>query len=153
MSLVIPDAEAMAALGARLAATSSGGAIIYLAGELGTGKTTLVRGWLRGLGFHGHVRSPTYTLVETYSLADHPIHHLDLYRLTDPEELEWIGIRDLVESANLCLIEWPERGTGLLPAPDLEIQLAYHGEGRRVALRVCTDRGRALLDGAGLSQT
>lgn len=124
----------METLGVALAKAISGGLVIHLSGELGAGKTTLVRGVLRGLGHAGSVRSPTYTLVEPYELAGRRVYHLDLYRLGDPEELEWIGLRDLLDADSLALIEWPERGRGMLPQADLELSLEYFGTGRRVSL-------------------
>jgi tRNA threonylcarbamoyladenosine biosynthesis protein TsaE len=111
-----------------------GGGLVFLEGQLGAGKTTLVRGLLRGLGHHGPVRSPTYTLVESFELPAAHVHHLDLYRLADPEELEYLGIRDLLDGASLVLVEWPERGVGVLPAPELRVHIAAHGAGRRLML-------------------
>jgi len=108
--------------------------VIFLQGELGAGKTTLVRGFLRGAGFTGAVKSPTFTLVEEYNLGERKIFHFDLYRLSDPEELEWIGIRDYFAQNCLCFIEWAERGTGFLPAPDAVISLAVQGLGRNLTL-------------------
>ena len=142
---VIADAAAMEALGAALARVLDGGLIVHLNGELGAGKTTLVRGVLRGLGHTGSVRSPTYTLVEPYELAGRRIYHLDLYRLADPEELEWIGIRDLLDSGSLALIEWPERGSGVLPPADLEIAIAYFGTGRSVTLTGHSEAGERVI--------
>lgn len=142
---VIADAAAMEALGAALAGALGGGLIVHLTGELGAGKTTLVRGVLRGLGHAGNVRSPTYTLVEPYELAGRRIYHLDLYRLADPEELEWIGIRDLLDADSLALIEWPERGAGVLPPADLEIAIAYFGTGRSVTLTAHSEAGERVL--------
>jgi tRNA threonylcarbamoyladenosine biosynthesis protein TsaE len=109
------------------------GGLVFLEGELGAGKTTLVRGLLRGLGHQGPVRSPTYTLVETYERPEMRIHHLDLYRLADPEELEYLGIRDLLDGGSLVLVEWPERGAGVLPIPDLVLRITCEGTGRRIA--------------------
>lgn len=133
MELTIHSAEEMEALGARLAAHYPSG-IVYLQGELGAGKTTLVRGWLCALGHQGKVKSPTYTLIEPYDLSGRRIYHFDLYRLTDPHELENIGMRDYFRPDALCLIEWPERGGFLLPAPDLRITIEHQGEQRRVRL-------------------
>lgn len=109
--------------------------LVYLRGELGAGKTTLVRGLLRALGYLGAVRSPTYTLIEPYEAIDPPVVHLDLYRLGDPEELDDLGLRDLVAAPSLLLVEWPERGFGVLPAADLEIDIRPTPAGRSLVLR------------------
>jgi len=134
LSLDIADTEAMERLGAALGAHLRGGEVIYLRGDLGVGKTTLVRGLLRGRGHDGPVRSPTYTLVEPYELPPLTLYHLDLYRLADAEELEWIGIRDLLDATSVALVEWPERGRGVLPAADLSITIRYQDPGRWVLL-------------------
>ena len=149
VTLDLPDAAATEALGARLAASLVRG-IVYLQGDLGAGKTTLTRGLLRGLGHTGKVRSPTYTLVEPYRLDDRRIYHLDLYRLADPEELEWLGLRDMLAEPALLLIEWPERGHGVLPAADLVISLAYAGAGRRVTLETASRAGEHMLADSGV---
>jgi tRNA threonylcarbamoyladenosine biosynthesis protein TsaE len=128
------EAEQLA-FGARLAACLRGrSGLVFLRGELGAGKTTLVRGLLRALGYEGAVRSPTYTLIEPYVLDGVRLYHLDLYRLGDPEELEYLGLRDLLDGEALLLVEWPERGAGVLPAPDLEIEISHVPPGRRIAL-------------------
>lgn len=141
--LTLPDAAATEALGGRLAAPLAGGGCVFLRGPLGAGKTTLVRGLLRALGHHGPVRSPTYTLIEPYRLQGVEVCHVDLYRLTDPLELEALGLRDCLVAGTLVLIEWPQRGDGLLPAPDLDIALALHGEGRQAVLRWAPQAGFA----------
>jgi len=109
--------------------------ILYLVGELGTGKTTLVRGFLRALGYAGIVKSPTYTLVEPYYFNPLTIYHFDLYRLGNAEELEYMGIRDYIEGDTICLIEWPERGGSFIPPADIHIQLAHHQAGRLLQLQ------------------
>jgi len=143
--LELPDAEATEALGARLAESLVPG-IVYLQGDLGAGKTTLTRGLLRGLGHQGRVRSPTYTLVEPYRFSGCVIYHLDLYRLADPEELEWLGLRDMLAEHALLLVEWPERGAGVLPAADLVIILEYSGGGRRATLEPASVAGEQLME-------
>lgn len=122
----------MMALGARLSGELAGGQVVTLSGDLGAGKTTLVRGMLRGLGFEGRVKSPSYGLVETYDVGGLEIHHLDLYRLGEPEELDFIGLRDLLGPQSTLLVEWPERAGGRLPAATRRISLVIDGERRQV---------------------
>ncbi|MBR9871580.1 MAG: tRNA (adenosine(37)-N6)-threonylcarbamoyltransferase complex ATPase subunit type 1 TsaE [Gammaproteobacteria bacterium] len=131
---------------ARLAKQSEQSLTVFLEGDLGMGKTTLSRGVMRGLGHEGAVKSPTYTLVEPYEHLTPPVYHFDLYRLGDPEELEYMGIRDYFSATNFCLIEWPERGEGVLPEPDVEIQLERQNEGRTVILRARSELGASLLN-------
>lgn len=144
--LHIADAAAMEALGGALAgALRNTGAVVYLRGDLGAGKTTLVRGVARGLGIRGRVRSPTYTLVEGYELPDGMLYHLDLYRLSGAGELEFLGIRELESPDNRVFIEWPERvADGTLPAADLVLLLETEGEGRAISVQAMTGRGRRL---------
>lgn len=146
MLLTIASADDMEAFGARLAQVCAGGALITLQGELGAGKTTLVRGLLRGLGHQGKVKSPTYTLVEPYEIGERRVYHFDLYRLAAADELDDIGLRDYLDAEALCLVEWPERGEARLPASDLHIILAHAGPARTVALAAHSARGQALLD-------
>lgn len=118
--------------------------VVHLEGDLGAGKTSLVRGLLRAAGHTGPVPSPTYTLVEPYA-TDPLVHHLDLYRLADPEELEYIGLRDLLAEGGAVLVEWPERGAGVLPAADLTLALSVDGTGRELTLDATTEQGRGVL--------
>lgn len=143
---IISSAEEMENFGGRLAHTcGDSGCIFYLNGDLGVGKTTLVRGFLRALGYTGKVKSPTYTLVENYSLAERMIYHFDLYRLADPEELEYIGIRDYFNDETICLIEWSEKGQPFIPKPDVEVQIFHDGEARLLELVACSEIGEKFL--------
>lgn len=141
----IPDAVAMETLGAELAHAVTEALVVHLHGDLGAGKTTLARGVLRGFGHSGSVRSPTYTLIEPYEFADRTVYHLDLYRLGDAEELEWIGIRDLLDNNSLALIEWPERGVGVLPPADLVIHIDYREAGRSVRIEALSPPGERII--------
>lgn len=125
------DEAAMLALGAKLAERWSGGGLVYLSGDLGMGKTTLVRGLLRALGFTGRVKSPSYGLVESYPLDSLTVHHLDLYRLGHGEELAYLGLEDLFEKNSLVLVEWPEKGRGYLPPPDWRVTIEAPAGGGR----------------------
>jgi tRNA threonylcarbamoyladenosine biosynthesis protein TsaE len=133
-TLHIADEDAMLALGARLARQFANGGLITLHGDLGAGKTTLVRGLLRELGHTGVVKSPTYTLVEPYRVGERDIYHFDLYRLADPEELEYMGIRDYLRPDALCLVEWPEQAGNILPSADLQVSIRHAGSARQVKL-------------------
>jgi len=134
------------ALGQRLSANSSA-QVVFLEGDLGAGKTTLCRGVLRAFGHSGPVKSPTYTLVEDYQLGERFVHHFDLYRLGDPEELEYMGIRDYFIEGHICVLEWPERGEGVLPMPDLRVKVVVEGSGRQASIAAHSSVGDAILRG------
>ena len=145
---LLDSADATEALGARLARAmlTETRIVIYLRGELGAGKTTLVRGFMRALGHRGAVKSPTFTLVEPYEIGNRRIYHCDLYRITDPMELEYLGVRDFGAEDCIFIVEWPERGTGGLPASDLEIDLKYADNGRKYAIVPLSSLGAAIIN-------
>lgn len=137
----LPDEAATAALATRMAGVLDGGLVVYLHGDLGAGKTSFARALLGALGVGERIKSPTYSLVECYRAHGRPAWHLDLYRIADPGELEWLGLDALSDPAALVLVEWPERGQGALPAPDLVIHLGYAGMGRNARMEAQTARG------------
>ena len=142
----LPDEAATVAAGSAIGRALISGAVVFLVGELGAGKTTFTRGVLRALGHAGSVKSPTYTLCEPYDLADSgQFCHLDLYRLSDPGELEFLGIRDYIASGAMLFIEWPSKGEGWLPTPDLQIALVDSNNGRELTITVLTDNGEAVV--------
>ncbi|MDH5599723.1 MAG: tRNA (adenosine(37)-N6)-threonylcarbamoyltransferase complex ATPase subunit type 1 TsaE [Gammaproteobacteria bacterium] len=149
MSIFLADEHATVALGQSLAKLCPPGINIYLYGDLGAGKTTLVRGMIQSFLPGTKVKSPTYTLVEGYDLTEsvnnpndiNHIYHFDLYRLADPEELEYLGGRDYFSANAVCLVEWPQRGEGWLAEPDLEIMLKYQPDGRTVEVISHTNKG------------
>lgn len=118
---------------------------IYLSGELGSGKTTLIRGLLRGLGIQGGVKSPSYSLVELYAISRLNLYHFDFYRFIDPREFAEAGFAEYFQGDSICLVEWPERAGATLPRPDLELALAYQGAARRVSIRALTETGAQCL--------
>ncbi len=146
IALDVASEEDMVALGRRLAHGLDRVRLLYLRGPLGCGKTTLVRGILRGLGHHGPVKSPTFTLVESYALARN-VHHFDLYRLKDPEELEFLGIRDYLQGEDLCIVEWPERAGRVLSAPDVDVMIEATDMGRHVQFTAHSAGGESLVSG------
>jgi tRNA threonylcarbamoyladenosine biosynthesis protein TsaE len=146
MAYMIPTARAMENVGSQLARACFCGSVWHLYGDLGAGKTTLVRGFLRAYGHLGTVKSPTYTLVEPYQVSGRIIYHFDFYRLGDPEELEYLGIRDYLIDEAICLIEWPEKGGQLTPAADVQIQLSHFGNARSLELQAGSLTGQRILE-------
>jgi len=163
-SLFLPDEQATIAAGGALSGAlacvaqgkdsqdkdlqgkDSQASVVFLLGDLGAGKTTFSRGVVQGFGHDGAVKSPTYTLVEPYELTTGKIYHFDLYRLADPEELDYMGIDEYFHDSILCLIEWPERGQGLLPPPDLVVTLSHMSEGRNLSIQAYSEKGTGTLE-------
>lgn len=135
----LPDVDALEAWAVSLARQVTHPLVVYLQGEMGTGKSAFTRAFLRALGVVGTIRSPTFTLLERYDTARGWVFHLDLYRIEAPEEIEYLGVRDLLTSPAWWFIEWPERGAGFLPAPDLQLELRYAAAGRHALLQAHTD--------------
>jgi len=146
ITLELADEAATLDLGAHLAGILQSGVTLYLHGNLGAGKTTLVRGLLHACGHIGKVKSPTYTLVEPYSISGKMVYHFDLYRFMDPEEWEAAGFRDYFNPDSICLVEWPEKAAGLLPVADIDIDLSPSGQGRKARLNANTQTGKACLE-------
>jgi len=141
----IDTPEAMELFGGQLAKNCGKGTCVYLQGELGAGKTTLVRGFLRGKAYEGKVKSPTYTLVEPYELADTTVFHFDLYRVNDPDELDYFGFRDYFDGESIVLLEWPEKAAPVLDEPDLLIFIKLSADTRLLILEAKTALGQQLL--------
>ncbi len=140
-SLSVADEETTRKLAVKLSEALVPGLVVHLSGDLGAGKTTLCRYIIEALGYRGRVKSPTYTLVESYPLEIATLYHFDLYRLAEPSELEYMGYRDYFEQRAICLVEWPEMAGGLLGQPDLEIQMKLEEEGRVLDLRAFSEAG------------
>jgi tRNA threonylcarbamoyladenosine biosynthesis protein TsaE len=140
MQRYLDSTEATEQLGAELFKSVPSKCLIFLQGDLGAGKTTFARGFLRAAGYNGTVKSPTYTLVEEYVIGGRKIFHFDLYRVVDPEELEWIGIRDYFDQDSVCFIEWPDKGKGFLPNPDIIITLKPQGLARSVNIEYVSEK-------------
>ena len=145
ISRTLPAEADTLALGAELAPHLQPGLVIYLSGELGAGKTTLARGILRGLGYDGRVKSPSFALVEPYKLSRLYLYHFDFYRFTNPRELGEAGFREHFNPESVCLVEWPENAAGVVPAADVRIELKIAGAGRQVGLDADTEAGRRCL--------
>ena len=146
MRLTVPTPQAMEALGRELAGGALPGTQIHLSGELGAGKTTLVRGFLKGLGYTAKVKSPAYTLVEPYELGPLSLFHFDFYRITSPEEVEAMGFREYPGEGTICLIEWPENAGDAIGTADLSIKIHYYADGRIIELLALTVKGNSLIN-------
>jgi tRNA threonylcarbamoyladenosine biosynthesis protein TsaE len=144
-SIILPDEQSTEGWGSLLAQKLVPGLTLFLKGDLGAGKTTLVRGVLRGLHFAGPVKSPTFTLVEEYEFSWGVVYHFDLYRLSSPDELDFMGIRDYFTPNAIVLVEWPERGQGVLPAPDGVLDFKIPSQGRVIELSIGSEKGQQLL--------
>jgi tRNA threonylcarbamoyladenosine biosynthesis protein TsaE len=145
LDISLPDPAATEALGCAVAAGAGPGRVLHLRGDLGSGKTTLVRGLLRALGHAGRVKSPTYTLVEPYELSSLHLYHFDFYRLKDRSEWSQAGFREYFNAQSMCVVEWPERAGEALSLPDLDIELEFQGEARRARMETHTDVGATWL--------
>ncbi len=141
-SIYLENEAATEAFGAALATLMPNG-LVTLSGNLGAGKTTLTRGLIHSLGHTGAVKSPTYTLVEPYELDGRRVMHFDLYRMEDPEELEYIGFRDYLDASTLCLVEWPQKALNYLPEPDLAIDMQLKKKGREISWQAFSTKGEA----------
>ncbi len=142
----LADEAQMIEFGRQLGRAARPDATIFLQGNLGMGKTTLCRGVVQSFGHAGVVKSPTYTLVEPYDFGEELVYHFDLYRLADPEELEYLGIRDYFSAPSLRLIEWPDKGEGVLPPADLELTISLDGTGRRISVKPYNNKGQIIAD-------
>ncbi|MDD6177968.1 MAG: tRNA (adenosine(37)-N6)-threonylcarbamoyltransferase complex ATPase subunit type 1 TsaE [Succinivibrionaceae bacterium] len=145
-SYILENDDATVLFGKELAKCLEPNITIYLLGDLGAGKTTLTRGIVQGYGYEGIVKSPTFTLVEEYSFKNLMIYHFDLYRLNDPEELEFMGIRDYFKDNSIRLIEWPSKGEGIIDAPDLSINLKYFNNQRLIEIKANNSKCNLIVD-------
>ena len=145
LTLDLPSEADTLALGAGVARGLALGMVVFLSGELGAGKTTLARGILRGLGYTGRVKSPSFTLVEVYNLSRLYLYHFDFYRFTDPRELGDAGFREHFNPDSVCLVEWPENAAGVVPAADIRIEMKIAGSGRQLEIDADTEAGRRCL--------
>ena len=145
-TLLLPDEHATLQLGASWANSITAPLVVYLEGDLGAGKTTFTRGLLRGLGYQGTVKSPTYAIVESYPLARFTLNHFDLYRFTAPEEWEDAGLGDLVNNKSICLLEWANKGETFTPPADVTLYFVHTAEGRKLTLQTHTEYGKKSLE-------
>ena len=145
-SVNVPTEEASAELAGHFARVIQAPCVIYLRGDLGAGKTLFTRAYIHALGYEGYVKSPSYGLLETYEVAGRTVLHLDLYRIEDPEELEYLAIRDLYDANTVLMVEWPDRGDSYLPAPDVVLEFGEKGESRFINCRVFSQHGRELAE-------
>lgn len=145
--ILLDDDAATVQLGVRLVHALNTPALITFTGPIGAGKTTLIRAMLRAHGVSSAIKSPTYTLVESYDCAPCTVHHFDLYRIHDPMELEFIGFREYLGQNAVCLVEWPEHGGGMLGKPDLQVSLEPAGDGRHARMKAESPRGEQILEG------
>jgi len=153
LELKLPAEEVLLEFSGKLAQYCVPPLAIYLHGQLGAGKTTFVRGFLRGLGYQGKVKSPSYTLVENYDIQSKSIFHFDFYRIQDPQELDFIGVQDYWQPSSIFLIEWPEKAAALLPPVDLACQLEIAGSGRKLRFQAHTQPGEKVLEGLFLHRS
>jgi len=144
-SVSVASEEELVAYGEALGKALNGGLVVYLQGGLGAGKTTFCRGVLHAFGHEGPVKSPTYTLVEPYEFSECTVYHFDLYRIADPEELEFMGIREYFDENSACLLEWPDKGEGVIPKPDVELTIEKRKQTRYLRFSGESEKGQAVV--------
>ena len=147
ITLILDNEVATLACGDKFSRIMANGLVVYLHGDLGAGKTTFVRGVLHGLGHVGKVKSPTYTLVEPYTIFNYNIYHFDLYRFIDEEEWDAAGFRDYFNAQSICMIEWPEKAAHVLPEPDIHVHLSQYQNGRKVHFSAGSPLGKKCIEG------